>query len=878
MTPALYRLLLRCCPREFRDQFGDELLATAEAASAGDQRRRARVPAFMDAVRTVVGLRRDVRRERRAERGGLFQRLRGDLRVSVRGLRKAPAFSLAAIGTLALGIAAFTVVFAIVDAMLLRPLPFGDRSSRLVTLHSTHPSQARDWDDSEVSYSDILDMRARTTTLEAVEGVIDRNFSVASTDDAARVLGASVTPGLFAMLGVAPAHGRLFRDDEAALPGLESVVIISHTLWSTTLAGRADVIGSAIMLNARPVTVVGVMPEGFRFPEQHHVWLPYAGDAVASRGNRALTAYGLLRQGVSAGQAAVDLDRVANTLSREFPDTHREWGFHLLTLREFQVGNTRGTTTMLAAVLLLLLVACANVSGLLIARGASRTQELATRAALGAGRARLVSLVLAEALVIAAAGGVVGVLCSAWALPAILSTVPELPAYWVQPAIDLRVTALVTMVTVIVAILAGAVPALRLSRVDLSAMGSAARVSGGSVSHQRVQRTLVVAQVAVSFVLLAGATLLAASAVALQRADPGFDPNPVLSGRFYIVGDAYDAIENRAAAVSRVVDAVAAIPGVTHAAVTLAIPADDGGPTVLVREASQAAVPLGVMAFSTTPGLWDTLGLELEQGRPFSEVEHRDPDADVVIVNRRLAERLWPQRTPVDQTIELVNARGAVTASLRVIGVAPDLVYEEFGEVPPQAELNLYVPYARQGGRTLAILARTAGAPAALAEPMRRAVRAVDPSFATFDVMSLAERRRVTTWGERFLAATFTVLAIVTLLLACLGTYASMAYAVAQRRREVGVRLALGARVTDVVGLFLRRGSVLAVVGLVLGAVPAVAAARALGAGGLLFEVSAGDLRVWVGLPAVLLGAVLVATLQPALTAGRVDPAEVLRD
>lgn len=877
MTPTLYRLLLRCCPREFRDQFGDELLATAEAASAA-QRPSARLRAFVDAVRTVIGLRRDVRRERRVLTGGLVRQMAADLRVSVRGLRRAPMFSLAAMMTLALGIAAFAVVFAIVDALMLRPLPFGDRGPRLVTVHSTHPSQARDWNNSELSYSDILDLRARATSLEALEGVIDRNFSVAGTDDAARVLGASVTPGLFTMLGVAPAQGRLFRADEAALPGLESVAIISHTLWQHTLGGDPGVIGSAVLLNARPVTVIGVMPEGFGFPEQHQVWLPYAGDPVASRGNRALIAYGLLREGVSPSYAAGDLDRVAATLAREFPETHRAWGLHVLTLREFQVGGPEGTNTMLAAVALLLLVACANVGGLLIARGASRTQELATRAALGAGRLRLASLVMSEAVVIAAAGGVAGVLLSAWALPAILATVPERPAYWVQPALDARVLLLVLAVTMLVALLAGALPAVRLSRIDLSSMGSQTRVAGGTARHQHTQRSLVVAQVAVSLVLLAGATLLAASAVALQRADAGFDPAPVLSGRFYIAGDAYDAIDARAGVVTRVADAVAAIPGVTHAAVTSAIPADDGGPTLLVAALGRAGTPLGAMAFSATAGFWTTLGLQLREGRTFTAQEQGDPASDVVIVNGRLADRLWPGQPALDQVLALVNARGDVTATLRVVGVAPDLTYEEFGEVSPQAELNLYVPYARQGSRTMAILARASAPPSTLADSLRRVVRGVDPSFAAFDVMSLSERRRVTTWSERFLAATFTVLAGVTLLLACLGAYASMAYAVAQRRREVGVRLALGAHVSDVVGLFVRAGTRLAVVGLLIGAVPAAAAARALASGGLLFDVSPADARLWVGLPVVLLTAVLVATLQPALTAGRVDPADVLRD
>ncbi len=876
-TPLIYRWLLRLCPPEFRERFGDEVIATA--ASMSRDRPGGRWRAFVDAARTVIGLRRDVRRERRAGAAGLLSRIAADLRLGGRSLRRVPGFSLAAILTLALGIGAFTVVYAIVDALLLRPLPFGDRSDRLVTIHSTHPSQARDWNDSELSYADLMDLRERAVTFDAVEGVIDRNFSVASADDSARVLGASVTPGLFAMLGVSPIEGRLFRSDEAALPGLESVVIVSHALWTNLLGADRSAVGRPILLNARPVTLIGVMPEGFLFPEQHQVWLPYAGNRVEGRGNRALIGFGLLRHDATMSQAAADVERVSATLAREYPDTNRDWGLHLLTLRDYHVQDRSGLTSMLAAVVLLLLVACANVAGLLIARGASRTQELVTRAALGASRGRLISLLLAEAAVIAAVGGVLGVMLSFWGLRALLAMVAELPVYWAQPAIDWRVLLTALAATVGVALLAGLVPALRLSGVDTGAAGTAVRVAGGTRGHRRVQRGLVVAQVSVSFVLLTGATLLAASAVALQRADAGFDPAQVLSGRFYIAGDPYDPIEARAAVVSKIAETVAAIPGVTAAAVTQAIPADDGGSTVLVRPPDAGATEsMGVTAIAATPGLWDTLGLRLLAGRTFTAAEHADDEAPVVIVNERLAHRFWPGQSALDRPLPVVNARGEITTTLRVVGVAPNLVYEEFGETTPQSQLNLYIPYARQGGRTMAILARASGDPAPLSQALRQAVRAVDPSFATFDVLTLTERRRLTTWGERFLATTFTVFALLALLLACLGTFAVVAYAVAQRRREVGVRLAIGATPVDVVGLFLKGGLALAAVGLCLGAPLAALTARALDSGEMLFGVSPWDGRLWIALPAALLAAVLVATLQPALRAGRVAPVEVLRE
>jgi predicted permease len=871
VTPVIYRLLIRLCPREFRHRFGDELMATAAEASGRGWGSRTR--AFGDALVTVIGLRCDLRRERRI--GGAF---RSDVRASWRSLVRSPGVFVAGVLTLGLGIGGFTVVYAIVDALLLRPLPFGERSDRLVTLHSTHPSQARDWDDSELSYADLVDLRERSEAFTAVEGVLDRNFSVATTDDNARVLGASVTPGLFSLLGVEPMVGRLFRDDEAALPGLEPVVIISHLLWQRLLGSDPDIVGRSVLLNARPVTVIGVMPEGFLFPEQHQLWLPYAGDRVAGRGNRALIGVGLLAPDVTRPQAALDVDRVATALAREFPDTNREWGIHVLPLREFYIGSASGLAAMLGAVVVLLLVACANVGGLLTARGLGRTQELVTRAALGAGRRRLITLLLTEAVMIAALGGLLGIILSFWGLRLTMATLTELPAYWALPTIDVRVLAWALAATTVVALAAGLVPAWRLSRVDVSAAGSTSRLAGGTRGSRRTQQALVVAQVAASLVLISGAVLLARSAVALQQADPGFDTGPLLSARFYIAGDAYDPIRDRAAAVSRVVDAVAALPGVTSAAVTQAIPADDGGGTVIVAMPGSTE-PVGVSAIATTSGLWDTLGLRLHDGRSFTAAEHADPDADVAIVNVRLARRFWKTESPVGATLQVVNARGDVTTTLRVVGVAPDLVYEEFGEVTPQAELNVYVPYAMSGGRTLAILARGAsGVAPADGEALRRAVRSVDGSFATFDILTMTDRRLVTTWGERFIARTFSGFALGALILACLGTWAVVAYAVAQRRREVGVRLAIGASRADVIGLFVRGGLTLALAGLAAGVVPALLAVRALEAEGLLFNQSPWSLPLWATLATALVAAVAVATIQPAWRAGRVEPVDVLRE
>jgi predicted permease len=492
-----------------------------------------------------------------------------------------------------------------------------------------------------------------------------------------------------------------------------------------------------------------------------------------------------------------------------------------------------------------------------------------------------VRLLLTEAFVIAVVGGIAGVVVAMWGLAAIVASIAEVPVYWFVPRIDIRVIASTIVVTGLVTLLAGLAPAWRLSRVDVSAAASGARGAGASRRDRRFQRALVVAQIAVSFVLLVGATLLASSAVALQHADPGFDTAPLLSGRFYIAGDAYDPPVARAEVVARVAGAVGAIPGVVSAALTQSIPADDGAGTILLRPAGAlegSAEVIGVYAISMTAELWTTLGLQLPQGRTFLASEILDPESSSVLVNERLASRFWPGESALDRTLQLVNARGDVVASRRVVGVTPNLVYEEFGETTPQSELNVYVPYGRSGGRTLAILARTSGDPGTYSAAFRAAVRAVDPSFATFDVLTMSERRRMTTWGERFIASTFSVFAVAALLLACLGTYGLVAYAAAQRRREVGVRLAIGATRANVLALFVRGGAGPGLIGIAAGAPLAVLTARGLDRIGMLFEISPWDAGVWLLLPVTLLVAVLVATTQPAIVASRVDPSDALRD
>jgi predicted permease len=802
-----------------------------------------------------------------------------DFLIALRGLWRTRGFTIAATLTLALGMGATTLVFSIVDAIMLRPRPFGERSPRLVTLHSTHPTQARDWDDSGISYPDLRDVRDEASTLEGVEGLFERSVSLAGQDESERVLVASVTPGLFRLLGVEPALGRTFREEEGAEPGFESSAILSDALWHRRFGADPGVVGRTVPVNGRAITVIGVMPPGFRFPHVNDLWLPYRAARESGRERRALLAVGLLRAGTGAGEAQAELDAIAARLATRYPQTNRQWGLHAIPIRDFYVNaNTRrGLSVTLAAVAFALLVAAINVAGLLVARGIGRQRELMLRAALGAGRLRLVRLLLAESLVLSVAGGIAGLAVAAWGLDALLATIYEPPAYWMQFGIDARSLSFVFLLALVTTVACGLLPALRASRLDLvRGLSDGGRTAGTGQSQQQVQGALVAGQVAISLALLVGATLLVRSVMRLQDADAGFDTRPLLTLRLYLAGDRYDPPAVRAQTLLEIVQRVRALPGALDAAFTGAIPADDGGSTVRVVPERGVSVPgeeLGVQLIPATPDLWGTLGLTLLDGRTFTTADTIAEQGDAAIVNRRLADRLWPGESPIGRRLGVASPDRI--AWLRVVGVAPDVVYEEFGEETTQSQLNVYAPYGALGWRTMALIVRASEDPGALAAPIRRLLREVDPAISPYDVLTMERRRMATTWGERFIGQMFTLFALASLLMACLGAYGVMAYAAGRRTREIGVRLALGAKPSEVRWLFMRRGAALVGVGLAVGAPLAVATARAVES--LLYGVSPWSIGVWAGLPLVLASAILAASYLPAWRASRTDPMTALR-
>ncbi|HXG89441.1 MAG TPA: ABC transporter permease [Vicinamibacterales bacterium] len=799
-----------------------------------------------------------------------------DFSQALRGLRRRPGFVCAALATLTLGIGANVTVFSLVNALLLRPLPFGDRSDRVVTLHSTHRLQAEDWDDSELSYRDLIDLQEQSHTLDGVGGFIGRNFTVTTETDAERLQGLSVTPALFPLLGVEPTLGRNFTDDEGAAPGLESSVILTHGLWERRFAADRSIIGRSVTINDRARTVVGVMPRGFRFPERAELYMPLRLDQ-APRTARNVTAIGILKRGVSVAQAQSDVSAIASRLEATYPNTNRGFGLRVLSFRDSQVGRDERLigATMMAAVGFVLLIACANLANLLLVRGAARQREMAVRSAMGASRGRLMWGLLSESAVLAIGGTILGTLGAVWTIDLIRASWPEGLPYWVQLDLDARIIAFTIAMTALVTVAIGLLPALRASRPhvvdDLKEGGR-----GGSLgrSAHRTQAALAAAQVALCLALLVGANLMIRSFLSLQRADIGFDDGPVLTMRVHLAGDAFDANPARAAFVTRVLDSLKALPGVSAVAATTSVPGDDGGDSVrLVADGMAAGEELGAHVITASPDLLSALGLQMLHGRPFTAAESADPEATVTVLNQALATRLWPDGSAVGRRIGFPGTHGVLW--MRVVGIAPDLLYEEIGEQTDQSRLNLYVPYARSAPRTMAILLRAQGDPSLLALPARDALRRVHAGLPVYDIRTMREVRRLTSFEQEFFGTMMGAFAATALLLACLGIYALLAYAARRRTYEIGVRLALGANPQDVVALFVGQAGRIGLIGSAVGLALAFAVARTLS--GTLFAVDAFDPALFVGTTLALLFVVLLAAYVPARRASRVDPVVALR-
>lgn len=802
-----------------------------------------------------------------------------DLRLAVRTLRKQPAFVLTVVLTLALGIGASASMFGIVDAALLRPLPF-PKSDRLAFLWGVAGPQRAI---RGASYAEIKDWAQRNHTLGEVSSLDQISLNLRTTTGADRVQAEMVDPSYFSILAAKPQLGRTFLAEENVTPDAHPVVVISDAMWRDRFGADTHVLGRTVTLNDKVFSIVGVMPAEFRgMSFGADVWIPTMMISVNSRptvlqdrGTRWLPAVARLRDGITLADAQRDLDGVARQLTAEYPQTNVDRGVQLFSLRASYLGGTQSLLLVLfGAVGLFLLIGCANVVSLQLVRATSRRHEIALRLALGANRGRLVQQLVAEGIALSLGGMTVGLLVAFWSMEGLVALVPQgvLPGY-VHPTIDLRVLAFSMLLALVCGVVFGVVPALRSSRVGLAGELKGGRRAGtgvGTLRRPRAQQLLVVAEVALALVLLAGAGLLMRSLQQMLAVEPGFRPEGVLTARLELPPQRY-APNARKQLVTDLLARLSQTPTVRSVAVGSDLPlsGNNAAGTIYVPEVDRE---LRYYRHAVTPDYFTALGIPLLRGRAFTSDDSRD-SANNVIVSEAMAKRFWPGQDAVGKRFRYGGANGQ---EVMIVGVVANVRFRDLTTNLSTTEPDVYYPYALLPSATIELAVRGSGDVTALAGAMRQAIAAADPSLPLYNVDLLSTLLHRQTGTARFGSVVLGAFSMVALLLAAIGIYGALAFLVNLGRREIAIRLAIGATTNNVLRRVVGHGAMLAGAGLAIGAVSARFATRALSS--QLFGVSPTDPSTFVAVAGVLLLVAVVASYIPARRATRVDPLTALRE
>jgi putative ABC transport system permease protein len=801
-----------------------------------------------------------------------MQALWQDLRYGARMLLKNPGFTLIAIGAIALGIGANTAIFSVVNAVLLRPLPYKE-SERLVVLYETNPRQGSY--EMDVSYPNFVDLRAQSQSFEQLAACLYGGMILTGKDEPARLQVVAVSADFFAMLRVKPLRGRVFLPEEDKVGGAP-VVIVSHALWQSRFGGDEGLIGRQITLDGKSRTVIGVMPPNFALPpgDQTEVWMAIGtlADQMQNRAVHRMTAIGRLKSGVTLQQARTELATIANRIQQQYPDADPGHGLNVISGYESLTKNARpALLTLLVAVGFLLLIACANVANLLLARAETRQKEIAIRTALGATRGRIVRQLLAESLLLAVAGGAAGLLLAAWGVDALAGSLPEDFPRAKEIGIDRVVLGFTGALSVLTGLIFGIIPALTRAKPALNETLKEGGRTGAAFGRVRIRGALIVSEVALSLALLVGAGLLIKSFWRLTQVDPGFQTDHLLTMNVTLIGEKYKLTGEVISFFRGLPARLGALPGVKAVSAVSALPISGGDGagnlTIEGREFPPAQTPSASFR-RILPNYFSAMGIPLKQGREFDE---RDTGAEkVVIINEGMARRFWPEGDAIGKRIKVGPPQNEPW--LTIVGVAGDV--KNIG-LEADARLATYEPHAQRPWSSMTLAIRTEADPLSLSAAVRGELRTMEKDLLIRPPSTMDERIRLSVAPRRFNMTLLAVFAALALLLAAVGVYGVMSYTATQRTREIGVRMALGAQSGAVLKLIVGQGLKLALIGVSIGLAAAFALTRWME--DLLFDVRPSDTWTYGAVAALLLLVALFASWIPARRAAKVDPMVALR-
>jgi putative ABC transport system permease protein len=803
-----------------------------------------------------------------------------DLRFSVRMLMKNPGFTLIAVLTLALGIGANTAIFAVVNALLLRPLPYPD-AERLAIVATTMRRERVEV--RSTSYPDFVSWRDLNTVFEQIAARSSTSFSLLSGNEPERVNGELVSANYFSLLGARAAHGRAFLPEEDRTPDAHRVAMVSYGLWQRRFGGSPNLVGQTIQLSDGNYTVVGIMPEGFRgISHDAELWLPMMmnsavrpGQGLQQRNQRWLSTIARLKPGVSVPQAQAEMDAIARGLEQTYPNTNANRGVLVTPLHEQLFGNMQLMLwILLGAVGCVLLVGCANVANLLLHRAATRQKETAIRLALGATPGRLMRQLLTESLLLALAGGALGSLFAFWSVDFLLALSPITFPSFVKLTLDARVLGFSLLISVLTGVLFGLAPALQAARPALNeVLKDSSRGSSSGLGRSRLLGALVVSEIALALVLLIGAGLMIRSLQHLQKVDPGFDSERLMTMRFSLPAQKYARAQIDSFS-QQLRERLRVLPGVQSVALSSDLPLSGSSSAGPMELEGQTAVPadreLRMFRHRVTPDFFATLGIPLIKGRDFTADDHAQAPG-VVIVSESLARSYWPGEDPLGKRL---REHGEDNPWRTIVGVVAEVKYRGLVQ-NPNPDPDVYYPLLQDAVSNLYLAVRTEADPASLTTALRSELQKLDPNLPVYGVTTMTQRIANQTRQARFSTWLLGLFGGLALVLAAVGIYSVMAYAVEQRTHEIGIRLALGAAAGDVLKLVIGQGMRLALLGVGLGISAALALTQLMKQ--LLFGVAAADPPTYAGIALLLTAAALFACRIPARRATKVDPLVALR-